>query len=144
MWCKYIVFVSLITADLLFPASCSSEQGVKIFEADLTSGSSKITKASNAKVCYMRTLGTNRGSEKCNLQGVIRITFPPSINGKQNCRLNMKCDQPVSKKWMATSRGKVSFKDLHTLLTAAACWKEQIGSDQTHKYFIFAPHRENS
>ena len=86
MWCKYIVFVSLITADLLFPASCSSEQGVKIFEADLTSGSSKITKASNAKVCYMRTLGTNRGSEKCNLQGVIRITFPPSINGKH-------CDQ---------------------------------------------------
>ena len=98
MWCKYIVFVSLITADLLFPASCN-EQGVKIFEADLTSGSSDITTASSAKVSFLRNLGTNQGSETCNLQGVVRITFPSSINGKQNCRLkfNLQMLKDVSK-----------------------------------------------
>ena len=59
---------------------------MKIFEADLTSGSSDITTASSV-VVWLKTLGTNQGSETCNLQGVVRITFPPSLNGKQKCRL---------------------------------------------------------
>ena len=88
MLCKFIVFVSLITADLLsLTDACCDEQGVKIFEADLTSGISAITMASGTKVSWLKTLGTNRGSLKCNLQGVVRITFPSSLNGKQNCRL---------------------------------------------------------
>ena len=81
--------MSLVTADLLFPteASCCNEQGVKIFEADLTSGSSNITTASSVVISWLNTLGTNPGSETCNLRGVIRITFPSSLNGKQNCLL---------------------------------------------------------
>ena len=81
--------MSLITADLLFPTefACCNEQGVKIFEADLTSGSSNITTASSVVISSLKTLGTNPGNETCNLQGVVRITFPSSLNGKQNCHL---------------------------------------------------------
>ena len=81
--------MSLITADLLFPTefACCNEQGVKIFEADLTSGSSNITTASSVVISWLKTLGTNPGNETCNLQGVVRITFPSSLNGKQNCHL---------------------------------------------------------
>ena len=60
---------------------------MKIFEADLTSGSSDITTASSVVVSWLKTLGTNQGSETCNLQGVVRITFPPSLTGKQKCHL---------------------------------------------------------
>ena len=92
MWCKFVVFVSLITAYLLFPTEaccCTDEQGVKIFEANLTSGSSYIKSGlgSGLGVSWLKTLGTNEGSQTCNLQGVVKLTFPPSLNGKQNCRL---------------------------------------------------------
>ena len=82
-------FVSLITVNLLFPTepACCNKQGVKIFEANLTSGSSNISTTSSAVVSWLKTLGTNQGSETCNLQGVVKINFPPSLNGKQNCRL---------------------------------------------------------
>ena len=85
----FFIFVSLITAYLLFPteALCCNEQGVKIFEANLTTGSSNITTASSVVISWLNTLGTNPGSETCNLRGVIRITFPSSLNGKQNCIL---------------------------------------------------------
>ena len=53
-----LFFVSLITADLLFPTefACCNEQGVKIFEADLTSGSSNITTASSVVISWLKTL----------------------------------------------------------------------------------------
>ena len=62
---------------------------MKIFEANLTSGSSYIKSGlgSGLGVSWLKTLGTNEGSQTCNLQGVVKLTFPPSLNGKQNCRL---------------------------------------------------------
>ena len=78
---NFAVFVSLITSHLLFPteAYCyTDEKGVKIFEANLTSGSSYIkTGGTGLAISWLRNLGTNQGSEKnANLQGVVRITFP--------------------------------------------------------------------
>lgn len=72
----------LITAEILFPteACCSTEGGVKIFKADLTSGRYKTAPG----VSWLRRLG---GSGRCNLQGVVKITLPSSQNGKQKCRL---------------------------------------------------------
>ena len=54
-----------------------------IFSADLTNGSYSI--ANGWKITWLKSLGSETG--KCNLQGVVKITFPPPINGQQKCKL---------------------------------------------------------
>ena len=64
-------------------SSSSSSQGNIIFSADLTNGSYYI--ANGWQISWLKSLGPETG--KCNLQGVVKITFPPSNNGQQNCKL---------------------------------------------------------
>ena len=86
---------------------------MKIFDANLTSGSSYIkTGGTGLAISWLRNLGTNQGSEKCNLQGVVRITFPFPINGKQKCHLKFNLQ-------LGTKGADASVEHLTYTVTAA-------------------------
>ena len=59
------------------------EQNDIIFSADLTNGSYFI--ASGWEISWLKNLGSESG--KCNLRGVVKITFPPPQYGVQRCKL---------------------------------------------------------
>ena len=65
------------------PAEPPLTQSDIIFSADLTDGTSLI--ADGWQISWMKSLGSEKGD--CDLQGVVKITFPPPINGQQNCKL---------------------------------------------------------
>ena len=122
MQCNLVIFCMIfITAELLFPTEaccCSTKDGFKVFEADLTSGEYKSAPA----ISWMKSLG---GSGTCNLQGVVKITLPSSISGKQKCRLKF---------------------DLHMLkdLSKGGGWNFNIGDSSNNGYGGDASHTSNS
>ena len=97
MLCKCVVLVSLVFANLLSPSEqsncCTDKKGLKIFDANLTTGSSYFDPGSTGvSMTWLKTLGTNQpqGNEKCNLQGVARLTLPTTCtNGKHRSRCRL-------------------------------------------------------
>ena len=98
----------------MFPTEaccCSTKDGFKVFEADLTSGIYKSAPA----ISWMRSLVGNGTCNLRSLQGVVKITLPYSISGKQKCRLKF---------------------DLHMLkdLSKGGGWNFDIGDSSNNGY----------